>query len=126
MTPVDMTPRYVDETTVLGKCQECKEFESEVVSNFTKAPSFVFFIQPFDSPGKKTISPQVVLKPCQHVPVCPTCSPKISSCPQCGAQVEEKSIKHGHLLNCSISTFIVLRTSDKNIARIANAVQVTL
>ena len=99
VTPVHMTPRYVDETTVLGKCQECKEFEAEVVSTCTKAPSFVCFIQPFDSSRKTTISWQVVLKPCQHVPVCPTCSPKINSCPQCGSQVEEKSIKHGDFLN---------------------------
>ena len=77
-------PRYVDEATVLGKCQECKESEAEVALNPTSAFS---------------IFSKVVFKPCQHMPACLSCAANLAGCPQCGSEVEEKILKPGFALS---------------------------
>ena len=71
--------RYVDEVTVLGKCQKCKVSEAEVVANKT-------------SPFYSSHFPKVVFNPCQHMPACAT---DLFSCPQCGEEVAESLSKPG-------------------------------
>ena len=80
---------------MLGKCQECKESEAEVVFNPTSLfPPFpnikvVFFTFP------NIITLKVLFKPCQHMTACPSCAASLTGCPQCGAEVEEKVVKPG-------------------------------
>ena len=74
--------RYVDEVTVLGKCQKCKVSEAEVVANKT-------------SPFYSSHIPKVVFNPCQHMPAGPTCATDLFSCPQCGEEVAESLSQPG-------------------------------